>query len=323
MKYDSYYGRAPLVGVELEVMGFTQPHFYSDAIFSLENLGMMPPEIFRDQRHQWKCKCLHCADVHGKVFYPVQLKASYDGSLPVVKGVETGVEFISSAFPPHSIFLDSLRAAYDEILTKVWWKLGLADKSGRPSAPSFHVHCSIDENRIPPIYSNRTPPFIVNMQRVLALYYPELIALAMSCGFNRENLFFRSWKYDNPHDGSSHHIFIAPSQSHFEWRIWEAPIYDVPDQYWWYYEGAMFISSSLTQALMNGYVLRALEGIGLVNPWPPKLETARDFLESVNKKRMEALYIAATKCSTVVLNQRGLNAIGNMFSRAQETSDVR
>lgn len=303
MKYDPFYGSVPLIGVEVEVQAYKDGSPFARVNNALQKKGYVADHF--EGKHEWKCKCMDCTIVGTTVMYPVQWKPQYDGSLPE----NLGIEWISSIYPVLPVFINVAKEAIADITHMAVWKHGFKDKHGRDSYPSFHVHCSIDQKSVPSYYYKKN--FLNEIQRTFVEYFPELLALASSCGITRPNLFFRSPKFNDPHDGKVHHIFIAPAQDHFEWRIWEAPPGDID-----YYESAMYISASLTQASLNYEVLRTLEGVGLVNPSPKNLDEATDYLQYVNKKRMEALRIVATECSTIVANPQGVDSINRLFEKA-------
>lgn len=304
MKFDPFYGSVPRIGVEVEIQGYKDTSPFTRVNTFLKNKQYIADHF--EGKHEWKCKCMDCTVVGTTSIFPVQWKPQYDGSLPE----ESGIEWISSIFPVLPIFMDTAKDAIEQITYNAYWKHGLKDKHNRPAYPSFHVHCSIDNKAVPTYYYKKN--FLQEIQRTFVEFFPELLALASSCGYTRENLFFRSPKYHDPHDGKVHHIFIAPAQEHFEWRIWESPPND-PE----YYESAMYVSASLTQASLNYEVLRTLEGVGLVNPSPKELPEAHSYLKYVNKKRMKALEVAATECSTIVANPDGVKAINRIFEKAR------
>lgn len=318
VKYDIFYGTVPLIGVEVEVQRYKSKDGFKVVRNELYGKKL---SVLWAQRHEWKCKCKECSIIGTTLMYPVQWKPQYDGSLPSIHvkdeedeeydAHEPGIEWISSIMPVVPVFIETAKQAIEIIVRDAMWEDGLTDKHGRPSYPSFHVHCSLDKSAVPSYYYDKN--FLKEVQRTFCEYYPELLALASSCGYTRKNLFFRSPNYLSPDDGESHHIFIAPAQKHYEWRIWEAPPGNVD-----YYESAMYVSASLTQASLNYNVLRTLEGIGLVYISPKGLDSAEEYLKHVNARRLEALRIAATECSTIVANERGVNAINRMFGQAEE-----
>ena len=308
MKFDPFYGMVPLVGVELEVQSWKgdKQYAYSNLFKPLYKSESIVYE-FHKGKHEWRCKCSICYTIGNRILYPVQWKTQHDGSLP-----PDGVEYISSIFPTVPYFVDQAMASIRHIASASKWNDGLIDIHGKPSYPSFHVHCSLDRQAVPKYYYSTS--MLEEVQRCLVEYYPELIALAASCGYNRPNIHFRTPRYKNPDDGKPHHIFIAPAQEHFEWRIWEAP----PDK-GWYYEAAIYTSASLTQALLDYNVLRALEGVALTNAAPRELNYANTEqpLIYIDKKRFKALEIAATECSTIVANPAGVAIIKNLFAEAR------
>lgn len=314
MKFDPFYGSVPLVGVELEVQSWLNSKQNTSYLKIYEAINKLDtfPQVFAQAKHEWRCKCPVCVTIGSQIIAPVQWKAQHDGSLP-----HEGVEYISSIFPTIPQFVNSAMSSIIEMLKWNDWKHNVLDTHNQPSYPSFHVHCSLDKQSVPKYYYSMS--MMEEVQRCMVEYYPELIALASACGYIRPNIHFRTPRWMTPDDGKQHHIFIAPAQEHFEWRIWEAP---PGTKFAWYYEAAIYTSASLTQALLDYNVLRALEGVALTNPGPgtsiDKFVEAKQYLPYVDKKRFRALEIAATECSTIVANPEAIASVQLLFNKARK-----
>ena len=228
----------PRFGIEFEIAEFE--HSYKRFIRSLY------PRIdagFESGPHRYYCDCVHCRYNTRQVElkFPVVWHAKQD----VTVG-RYGAEMISSVMIPNEVFLSSFSDALEIFQEHVVYSQEGADRYGRQISPGLHVHTSIK------LRDNTDNRYFDDLARMLAYITPAIYVLAAATGKRR--IFFHRQVPVYTHKYVAIRIREArnASESHLEWRAWEAD----PDSR--YVLAASLVSCALQEMFSDGDILKDL-----------------------------------------------------------------